>query len=122
MTLKYLKDTAIKWVDEQFRHPARKMQWIVTVPAIWSETAKAIMRSAAEKVYNLQNFVMYIPLSWNGMILYLITCLQSNFCMKLSCSKGALTIRLAKVFVTNMVNYFTHIGIMPPCLYDKLDN
>ena len=50
MTLKYLKDTAIKWLDEQFQHPARKIQWIVTVPAIWSDAAKNVMRKAAEKV------------------------------------------------------------------------
>jgi len=50
MTLKYLKDTAIKWLDEQFQYPARKIQWIVTVPAIWSDAAKEIMRKAAVKV------------------------------------------------------------------------
>jgi len=50
MTLKYLKETAIKWLDEQFKHPLRKIQWIVTVPAIWSDAAKEMMRKAAEKV------------------------------------------------------------------------
>ena len=60
MTLKYLKDTAIKWLDDHFQHPARKIQWIVTVPAIWSEPAKAVMRNAAEKVDKLPTEHKYI--------------------------------------------------------------
>jgi len=50
MTLKYLKDTAIEWMDKMFRNHGLRIQWIVTVPAIWSDAAKEIMRKAAEKV------------------------------------------------------------------------
>ena len=50
MTLKYLKDTALEWMDKMFKYPGRSIQWIVTVPAIWSDAAKEIMRKAAEKV------------------------------------------------------------------------
>ena len=50
MTLKYLKDTATEWLDKQVKNPMRKIQWIVTVPAIWSDAAKEIMRKAAVKV------------------------------------------------------------------------
>ncbi|XP_065885843.1 heat shock 70 kDa protein 12A-like isoform X2 [Dysidea avara] len=59
MTLKYLKETAIKWLDEQFRHPARKIQWIVTVPAIWSDAAKEVMRKAAEKAGLQKEFMVF---------------------------------------------------------------
>jgi len=58
MTLKYLKDTAIEWMDKMFRNPGQRIQWIVTVPAIWSDAAKEIMRKAAEKVKAY--IVMYI--------------------------------------------------------------
>jgi len=39
-------------LDEQIAvgHPNRKIQWTLTVPAIWSEAAKKIMREAATKV------------------------------------------------------------------------
>ncbi|XP_065885786.1 heat shock 70 kDa protein 12A-like isoform X2 [Dysidea avara] len=50
MALKYLKDTATLWLDKQVENPARDIQWIVTVPAIWSDAAKEVMRKAAVKV------------------------------------------------------------------------
>ena len=56
MTLKFLKDTALEWLWKQTEHPCPKIQWIVTVPAIWSEAAINTMRKAAVKV----NY--YIPL------------------------------------------------------------
>ena len=37
-------------IDQLFQHPNRKIQWILTVPAIWSEAAKQIMREAATQV------------------------------------------------------------------------
>ena len=48
MTLKYLKDTALEWIKKITGHP--KIQWIVTVPAIWSDAAIDTMRKAAMKV------------------------------------------------------------------------
>ena len=50
MTLKFLKDTALEWVQKQTEHPCQKIQWIVTVPAIWSPAAIDTMRKAALKV------------------------------------------------------------------------
>ena len=35
---------------EEFDNPARKILWIITVPAIWSLAAKQIMKEAAQKV------------------------------------------------------------------------
>ena len=50
MTLKFLKDTALEQVDKLTEHPCQRIQWIVTVPAIWSDAAKDVMRKAAMKV------------------------------------------------------------------------
>ena len=54
MTLKFLKDTALEWVQKLTEHPYQKIQWIVTVPAIWSDAAKDTMRKAAMKVNYIQ--------------------------------------------------------------------
>ena len=45
MTLQFLKDTALQWCNGY-----DKTQWIVTVPAIWSDSAKGMMRNASDKV------------------------------------------------------------------------
>ena len=50
MTLQFLKDTALQWCKSY-----DKTQWIVTVPAIWSEAAKEMMRKASDRVC----FVLY---------------------------------------------------------------
>ena len=50
MALKFLKDTALEWMDKLSEHPHQRIQWIVTVPAIWSDAAKDVMRKAAMKV------------------------------------------------------------------------
>lgn len=47
MTLKFLKDTALEWCKS-----FDNVRWIVTVPAIWSDSAKEMMRKASDKVCN----------------------------------------------------------------------
>ena len=50
ITLEYLKKLILQQIDQQFMHPNRRIQWILTVPAIWSEAAKQVMRIAAKEV------------------------------------------------------------------------
>ena len=50
ITLEHLKSLILKDIEEQVPHPDMKIQWILTVPAIWSEGAKQMMRQAAEEV------------------------------------------------------------------------
>ena len=57
MTLKFLKDTALEWVEKITEHSCRKIQWIVTVPAIWSDAAKDTMRKAAMKVIYIRRLI-----------------------------------------------------------------
>lgn len=45
MTLQFLKDTALQWCKS-----FDKIQWIVTVPAIWNDAAKQMMRKASDRV------------------------------------------------------------------------
>lgn len=48
-TLKYVKDEALKEAGRALPYgiDAKDVQWVVTVPAIWSDVAKGFMRSAA---------------------------------------------------------------------------
>ena len=53
LSIKFLKDEAIKILaletgDEQFK--ADDIQWVLTVPAIWTPAAKQFMREAANQV------------------------------------------------------------------------
>jgi len=57
MALKFLKDTALEWMQKLAEIPSKRIQWIVTVPAIWSDAAKDVMRKAAMKV-NLDVYVI----------------------------------------------------------------
>ena len=50
MALKFLKDTALEWVQKFTEISSKRIQWIVTVPAIWSDATKDVMRRAAMKV------------------------------------------------------------------------
>ena len=51
MTLKYLKDTALEWVQKLSEVPSDlRIMWIITVPAIWTDAAKDVMIKAAMKV------------------------------------------------------------------------
>lgn len=35
-----------------------EIHWVLTVPAIWDDSAKKFMRDAAEKVFNYQNILL----------------------------------------------------------------
>ena len=53
LSIKFMKDEAIKLIsletgDEQFK--AEDIQWVLTVPAIWTPAAKQFMREAAYQV------------------------------------------------------------------------
>ena len=52
-SLKYIRELAIKELRNNFDNPGRNVQWILTVPAIWSAAAKQTMRRAASKVRKL---------------------------------------------------------------------
>ena len=54
-SLKYIREQALKELRNNFDNPGRKVQWILTVPAIWSPAAKQTMRRAARKVRKLYN-------------------------------------------------------------------
>ena len=63
ITLGHLKDLMLRDIDQHFQHPNRKIQWILTVPAIWSEAAKQIMREAASQVcISISLYYLYIHL------------------------------------------------------------
>ena len=49
-SLIYLKQEITGWLDRQIAVPSRRIQWILTVPAIWSPGAKQMMREAAMQV------------------------------------------------------------------------
>ena len=50
--LEYLKLRALERIHEQsgVEYTAREVRWVVTVPAIWKQTAKQFMREAAYEV------------------------------------------------------------------------
>ena len=53
LSIEFLKDEAIKIIaletgDDQFK--ADDIQWVLTVPAIWTPAAKQFMREAANQV------------------------------------------------------------------------
>ena len=50
LSLKYIREQATKGLRKNFDNPGRNIQWIVTVPAIWSAAAKQTMRRAASEV------------------------------------------------------------------------
>ena len=53
-SLRYIKEQAMKGLRDNLDNPGRKVQWILTVPAIWSAAAKQTMRRAANKVRKLK--------------------------------------------------------------------
>lgn len=54
--LKYLKDRALERIHEQsgVEYKAKEVRWVVTVPAIWKQSAKQFMREAAYEVQALK--------------------------------------------------------------------
>lgn len=51
--LEYLKDKALEAIHKQsgVEYTAEEVLWVVTVPAIWKQSAKQFMREAAYKVH-----------------------------------------------------------------------
>ena len=50
-TIEYLKQHAINHLKQNgVPDPEKETKWVLTVPAIWTDPAKSIMRSAAEEV------------------------------------------------------------------------
>ena len=56
ITLEHLKKLMLQQIDQKLKHPNKRIQWILTVPAIWSEAAKQIMRFAAKEVTYYNNY------------------------------------------------------------------
>lgn len=53
-SIKYLKQSLLDEVKKQQTNiELKEIKWILTVPAIWSDPAKAFMRTAAVKEGNL---------------------------------------------------------------------
>ena len=50
--LEYLKDKALEAIAKQsgVKYKAEEVLWVVTVPAIWKQSAKQFMREAAYEV------------------------------------------------------------------------
>ena len=50
--LGFLKDKALQRIHQQsgVEYTAREVRWVVTVPAIWKQSAKQFMREAAYEV------------------------------------------------------------------------
>lgn len=56
-TIKYLKQQLIEDIRQRMdRFDEGEILYVLTVPAIWSDSARAFMRDAAEAVCSLQNW------------------------------------------------------------------
>ena len=51
--IRYLKDHLLRSVEHRggLVQKQKEIQWVLTVPAMWDDTAKHFMRQAAQKVY-----------------------------------------------------------------------
>ena len=49
-SLKRIREYALEGLRKNFSNPGRKIQWIITVPAIWTPAAKQFMRKIAVEV------------------------------------------------------------------------
>lgn len=51
-SIKYMKDQVIDYLKQNgITYPKSETKWVITVPAIWTDNAKLVMRRAAEKVH-----------------------------------------------------------------------
>lgn len=50
-SIKYLKQSLFEKVKHGLEIGLANIRWVITVPNIWSNTAKAFMRTAAIKVF-----------------------------------------------------------------------
>ena len=54
LSLKYMKDKALEVIQDETgdrNYTAKDIQWVITVPAIWTPRAKQFMREAAYQVW-----------------------------------------------------------------------
>ena len=52
LSIKYMKERAVEIIRERTgdeRYTAKDIQWVITVPAIWTPAAKQFMRETAYK-------------------------------------------------------------------------
>lgn len=57
--IKYMHDHLLTEVENQdIKIQEEEIHWVLTVPAIWDDSAKKFMRDAAEKVFNYQNILL----------------------------------------------------------------
>ena len=69
--LNYLKERALERIHEQsgVEYTAEEVRWVVTVPAIWKQSAKQFMREAAYKV-SCENFDLFFQQFWSKILLW----------------------------------------------------
>lgn len=53
--IKYMHDLLTEVENQDIQIQEEEIHWVLTVPAIWDDSAKKFMRDAAEKVFNYQN-------------------------------------------------------------------
>ena len=54
LSLKYMKDKAFEVIQDETgdrNYTTKDIQWVITVPAIWTPGAKQLMREAAYQVW-----------------------------------------------------------------------
>ena len=54
-SLKFLKDKALEQIEKRsgVEYPTEEVLWVVTIPAIWKQSAKQFMREAAYQVLTM---------------------------------------------------------------------
>jgi len=69
-TIEYLKQHAINHLIESgVDYPEKETKWVLTLPAIWTDPAKSIMRSAAEQVGLIYGYkTRYDHVQFNRMV------------------------------------------------------
>ena len=58
MALKFIKDKALEQINKEDISclPNKRIQWIITIPTIWTDVAKDVMRKAAKKVNKTSSY------------------------------------------------------------------
>lgn len=66
--LRYFKDSCLKEINDGAiaREPidAMSVQWVITVPAIWRQSAKQFMRDSAIKVYIIIIQIQFVQIQY----------------------------------------------------------
>ena len=58
-SIKYMKDHVIEHLNQNgITYPEAETKWVITVPAIWDDQAKNVMRRAAERVHVYALFII----------------------------------------------------------------